>query len=76
VTNSSVEELCLFSRALERAIRAVPNKPRSDVTTRDLADAISMLAEEGMRDEIELADSGLTEPGHCSFVDSPSERPF
>jgi hypothetical protein len=63
VATSSVEELCLFSRALERAIRAVPNKPRSDVTTRDLADTISMLAEEGMRDEVELAESALLHLG-------------
>jgi hypothetical protein len=63
VASSSVDELCLLSRALERAIRAVPNKPRFDVTTRDLADAISMLADEGMRDEVELADSALIHLG-------------
>lgn len=57
--NASVEELCLLSRALERAIRAVRTSPDPDVTTADLANAIEARAAQGLRDEVELADHAL-----------------
>ena len=34
-----MEDLCVLSRALELAIKAVPDKPRTDIATRDLAEA-------------------------------------
>jgi hypothetical protein len=61
--NASVEVLTMLSRALERAIRAVPNKPRADVTTADLANAIEARAAQGLRDEVELADHALQHLG-------------
>lgn len=59
MNGTSVAELCVLSRALERAIRAVPNKPRPDVTTSDLADAVLAAAQEGIRDEQMLAERAL-----------------
>jgi uncharacterized protein with ACT and thioredoxin-like domain len=48
-------EAVVFSRALERAIRMVPNKPRADILTSDLVEGIVAAAERGLREERELA---------------------
>ena len=45
----SNRDLDLMSRALELAIVSLPNKPRPDVTTNDLAQAIIREAAEGLR---------------------------
>lgn len=63
VNSSSVAELCVMSRALERALRALPNKPRSDIATSDLADGILAAAVDGIRDETILAKLALERVG-------------
>jgi hypothetical protein len=55
----STAELAIFSRALERAILAVPGKPRPDILTSDLADAILEAAKQGITSEADLADRAL-----------------
>jgi hypothetical protein len=70
--NLSVEELCLMSRALERAMRAVPNKPRTDITTHQLSMAILNAAKKGIREENILARWALEIVG---IKGDPSARP-
>jgi hypothetical protein len=55
--------LCVLSRALERAIKAVPDKPRRDIATSDLAEAVEAAAREGIRDEKTLAQWALNSVG-------------
>jgi hypothetical protein len=59
MAETSVADLCVLSRALERVIRAVPNKPRADLCTQDLLDAVLAAAKLGMRDEVQLARAAL-----------------
>jgi hypothetical protein len=59
----SIAELALMSRALERAMNKIPNKPRTDVTTKDLSLAILTAANEGIRDEESLASRALETVG-------------
>jgi len=69
----SVDELCVMSKALERVIRAVPNKPRPDITVAELADAMAAAAEEGVRDEDTLV--RLTLERIASLVGQPPSEP-
>jgi hypothetical protein len=52
-------ELDLMSRALEKAIVALPGKPRGDIQTSDLAEGIIQAAATGVRGENELAQLAL-----------------
>ena len=52
-------ELDMMSRALERALTGLPGKPRSDITTADLAESIIQAATAGLRDEEILAERAL-----------------
>jgi hypothetical protein len=52
-----------MSRALERALRALPNKPRVDITTHDLLQGVLAAATEGIRDERILAKRALERVG-------------
>ena len=61
--DASISELCVMSRALERAMRAIPNKPRSDIATRDLAEGVLAAATEGISDEAILAERALRRVG-------------
>jgi hypothetical protein len=63
VNSASVAELCVMSRALERALRALPNKPRVDITTNDLLLGVLAAATEGIRDERILARRALERVG-------------
>jgi hypothetical protein len=45
----SIEVLVLVSRALERALVSLRDKPRLDINTSDLADAVLRAVEEGYR---------------------------
>jgi hypothetical protein len=63
VKDASIAELCVMSRALERAMRAIPNKPRMDIATRDLADGVLAAATEGISDETILAERALERVG-------------
>jgi len=49
------KELDLLSRALEQALSELPDKPRADITTSDLADVIIREAAQGLRCEKTLA---------------------
>ena len=51
----TTKELDLMSRALERALAALPGKPRPDVSTMDLAEVIIREATEALRCESEVA---------------------
>ena len=55
----SIAELALMSRALERAMDSIPDKPRTDVTTHQLSLGILHAAKEGIRDEESLARRAL-----------------
>jgi hypothetical protein len=68
----SVDELCLMSRALERAITALPGKPRRDVTTHQLSVGIEEAAKEGIRDEETLARRALESVGIDSDIYLPA----
>ena len=63
MNSASVAELCVMSRALERALRALPNKPRVDITTNDLLLGVLAAATEGIRDERMLARRALERVG-------------
>jgi hypothetical protein len=52
-------ELDMLSRALERALNAIPNKPRADVSTSDLANVIIREAADGLRCEKTLAERAV-----------------
>jgi hypothetical protein len=56
--NTYLEEI-LLCRALECALRLVPNKPRLDILTSDLAAGVIAAAERGVRDETALAHCAL-----------------
>jgi hypothetical protein len=55
----SIEVLVLVSRALERALVSLRGKPRLDINTSDIADAVLRAIEEGYREEVELAERAL-----------------
>lgn len=59
----SVAELCVMSRALERALRALRNRSRSNIATSDLAEGVLAAATEGIRDERILAKRALERVG-------------
>lgn len=59
----SITELCVMSRALERAIRAIPDKPRSDIATSDLTEGVLAAVIEGISDEVMLAERALERVG-------------
>ena len=59
----SVAELCVMSRALERALRALRNRSRSNIATSDLAEGVLAAATEGIRDERVLAKRALERVG-------------
>ena len=63
MSEMSIAELALMSRALERAMNKIPNKPRTDVTTHDLSLGILTAANEGIRDEESLARRALETVG-------------
>lgn len=63
MNQATIDDLCLLSRALERAIRSVPDKPRHDVTTDALARGVLDAAQRGIRHEAELAESALRSVG-------------
>src|SRR3954464_2237660 len=55
----SLDEMCLVSRALERVLRAMPDKSRLQMTTADLADAVLEAVAEGARGEAAIAETAL-----------------
>jgi hypothetical protein len=63
VDGPSVAELCVMSRALERALRALRNRSRSNIATSDLAEGVLAAATEGIRDERILAKRALERVG-------------
>jgi hypothetical protein len=63
VGGPSVAELCVMSRALERALRALRNRSRSNIATSDLAEGVLAAATEGIRDERVLAKRALERVG-------------
>jgi hypothetical protein len=63
VDGPSVAELCVMSRALERALRALRNRSRSNIATSDLAEGVLAAATEGIRDERVLAKRALERVG-------------
>jgi hypothetical protein len=52
-----------MSRALERALRALRNRSRSNIATSDLAEGVLAAATEGIRDERVLAKRALERVG-------------
>lgn len=63
VNDASLTELCFMSRALERAIRAIPDKPRPDIETAHLVEGVLAAVREGVRDETEIAERALERVG-------------
>lgn len=70
MNDASVAELCVMSRALERALRALPDKPRLDITTNDLLLGVLAAATEGIRDERILAKRALEHVGEHRAMDA------
>jgi hypothetical protein len=70
MTDWSVADLCLFSRALERVMRSIPANVRIELTTEEMADTVYDLATSGIRDEKLLAEMALHKLGStsCSAV--------